>query len=327
MESAGVDGRSIGLAGVAAAALLLVGCEKLPERELTVYEMARLELTPERTRRAERLCAELVDPVYSYQDRAGFIMDVRACGPAATPALCRLLKHQDAGIRNLAVSVLAEVGDARAVPDLVALVNDKKQDARTIREWAVSGLGRIGDPRASDALVAALKDKAPGIRSGAAAGLGRAGKPTAVPALIRTLEDPVLDVRKYATYSLGSLRDQRAVDPLIKTLQHRDARMRSWAVRSLSMIGGARTIGPVNAVAANAKEDEEVRLDAIVALGRIGGRQVRELLKALLNNPSPRIHLQTTETLKWMDARAQAERLKAAAVQAPSREIHTTPAR
>ena len=88
-------------------------------------------------------------------------------------------------VRGRAARYLGELRAQRAVPALVALLEDERYDVRLA---AARALGRIGDPSAVPALIAALDDPDRGVRMNVAPSLGQIGDPSAVPALERALE-------------------------------------------------------------------------------------------------------------------------------------------
>ncbi|UCH96466.1 MAG: HEAT repeat domain-containing protein [Candidatus Aminicenantes bacterium] len=127
-----------------------------------------------------------------------------------------LLKSPSASVREHAASALGELGDLRAVPELIKALRD--EDA-VVREHAATALGRLGDKQAVPALIKVLRDEDAVVREHAATALAKLGDKQAVPALIRALRDENAVVREHVASALGRLGDKRAVQPLNQALQ------------------------------------------------------------------------------------------------------------
>lgn len=78
--------------------------------------------------------------------------------PLGLPAVVSVLQHNpNWNQRRLAAQALADVGDKKAVPFLIASLQDKEVN---VRLCVVRALGKLGDKRAIPALTAKLKDNA-----------------------------------------------------------------------------------------------------------------------------------------------------------------------
>ena len=82
-----------------------------------------------------------------------------------------------------------------------------------VREAAAIGLGEIGDASAVPALIAALEDDNPNVIKAATRALVKVGTP-ALPGLIAALKHRRLRVRRLAAAALGEIGDQSGVPPL-----------------------------------------------------------------------------------------------------------------
>jgi HEAT repeat protein len=82
-----------------------------------------------------------------------------------------------------------------------------------VREAAAIGLGEIGDASAVPALIAALGDDDPNVIKAATRALVKVGTP-ALPGLIAALKHRRLRVRRLAAAALGEIGDQSGVSPL-----------------------------------------------------------------------------------------------------------------
>ncbi len=166
---------------------------------------------------AEQL-ARLADP--AQVDNA--ISKLKALGPAAVPALVAALDRPDYASRNVAASILGEIGDPSAIPALgkIALSDDELSDI------AQQCIAEIGGPDAATFLIAALKHHVTGDRCARIAGdLAAIGDNRAVEPLVQLLRGQLIGRRKRqdtytelekiwargaAAAALGHFRDPRA---------------------------------------------------------------------------------------------------------------------
>lgn len=102
----------------------------------------------------------------------------RSGNPAAVPALLDALRapHEDMGTRLAIIGALARLGDAEAVPGLLALL---RNEYLVLREAAARALGQIGDAAAVVGLEEALYDEQPAVREAALEALARLDTPQA----------------------------------------------------------------------------------------------------------------------------------------------------
>jgi len=62
-------------------------------------------------------------------------------GPAAVPALLRVMEDAPQGIRIMALRALAEIKDQRAIPIMLKVM---QEDSALLQHWARAGLERLG---------------------------------------------------------------------------------------------------------------------------------------------------------------------------------------
>jgi len=238
--------------------------------------------------------------------------------------LVKTLQYQkDQGqIRRAAAEALGEIGDARAIEPLIAILKDGNSD---IHKAGAEALGKIGDARAVKPLIAALKSNNGEVRQAAAEALGKIGDACAIDSLVDALSSE--DVCLAATDVLVKI-GTPAVGPLTNTLRDNNLYLRKAAVKVLDEIGwkpgldetGASywvvkrewerciEIGApaVDSLIAVLKGNEgEVRLAAIETLGKIGDARAVVSLIVALKDDSGDLRQASTEALgKIGDARA-----------------------
>ena len=123
----------------------------------------------------------------------------------------------------------------RDVHGLVDALRDPHQDVVRAASWALT---RLGDAGAVPSLVAALDD--PSAALPAARLLGGLGDPAAVEPLLAAFGRGPNDVRVAAADALGALGDARAVGPLAEALEGDDPEVANAAGRALGRIDDAR---------------------------------------------------------------------------------------
>jgi HEAT repeat protein len=199
-----------------------------------------------------------------------------------------------------------------------------------VRREAAITLGEMGDERCVEPLCHALRDGDWQVREVAIEGLGQIGSP-AVELLIRLLRD--WDVRKYAIAALGKIRDERVLDPLmlqlrndefkddalnalvelgqpalsrlIKALKDKDENIRKQAVLALGRIKEAEAIEPLIEMLGDG--DWFTRLTAAAALEAIGDERGREAIKPLMKDPDMVVRMRVERILaKWKKQSATA---------------------
>jgi HEAT repeat protein len=96
----------------------------------------------------------------------------------ATPALLRLLRATNPRVRSAGATALGRLEASEAVPELIELAEDDPDLAP--QTHAVHALGRIGDIRAMPVLLELLNSRDWLVRAGAARALGSCGDSTAI---------------------------------------------------------------------------------------------------------------------------------------------------
>ena len=213
--------------------------------------------------------------------------------------------------RAMAAERLGRIGSASAVPPLLDVIRDVKDEDEDVRGAALRALGRIRDPRAIPDLIGALgfpeaslppriaeilvlfgKDAVLPLtgelrnmgsdvrRMWAAEILGWLGDPDAGVPLIEALGDVSPEVRAKAAGSLGKLKEPRAIQRLLEmVLSDPIAFVRTRVSQALGFIGHPRVVDYLIQVL----KDPEwwVRIRAIEALEQIGKPASGALLGAL----------------------------------------------
>ncbi|UCB52118.1 MAG: HEAT repeat domain-containing protein, partial [Candidatus Zixiibacteriota bacterium] len=182
--------------------------------------------------------------------------------PAVMPVIGRL-ESEEKNETKLAIRILGEIKDNRAVGPLTGLLD---REDYNIRSHVCESLGKIADTTAFDHVSPRMQDSVEVVRKSVAVALGRMKIARAVPYLVHGLSDSHFSVRMssanslveigdssveallflldhsapptlhLAIESLGKLKDKRAVPPLLDKLKDDDWATRAFAVDALSEI-------------------------------------------------------------------------------------------
>lgn len=229
----------------------------------------------------DALLAALHDPADQIRETVAGALGLRQDRRAVEPLLAVLAADHAALVRQSAVDALARLGDDRALPCLVAALNDDDirvqvraswavaaygsaavqaviailQDHTAAgRRWAAVALGRLTDARAMGPLLAALHDPDVGVRASAAQALHPFAVPDVEDALIAALHDPDGHVRWAAAGSLAHVGTSTAVEPLIHCLDDPWRDVWGAAATALGTIGDTRAVDPL--IARMAQRDD-----------------------------------------------------------------------
>ena len=199
--------------------------------------------------------------------------------------------------RQAAALGLGFLGDPLAVPDLEQLM---KRPGVPIpdRSKAALALGFIGGSEAVSALEKGLKESlkhrsrdAVDLQAAILSALGLAGGKKQVAALVnvvRMRENRSVLVRCAAINALGRIGDDAACTTLIGLLEDRKASIRNAAAEALGMMkSGQARVGLEKLFAGDG--DPAVRCRAAMALARLGGDGVGDLLAGGLEVRNPRV--------------------------------------
>ncbi len=286
---------------------------------------------------AEELLNEFKAAEYSFQQAKAGEKLAALNDKSVVPALLALLKSANRAERCNTGFVLARLGQERGLHAILAELQDR-QPRRTRwkscascksefspgqisddRYYAAHVLGQLGDTRAVPALIETLQDES--LNYQAAHVLGRLGDPRAIPALLAALEataknatDSQTDFRLWVGLGLLQLKHPKGLSTVAEYLEpNRPIVQRRYAVEALGEFGGTKALTLL--LKAVDDPDVEVRVNAIIGLGKTGNQSVVPVLQTLLEDASQakgraRLSYEPPQ-FKWMTvAEAAAEALK-----------------
>jgi HEAT repeat protein len=233
--------------------------------------------------RARRIVARLRQPATSLaavEERSAAVEELidLADPRAAAAAVREVLGEYDDTIRSAAIEVL------RQTRALEMWRRDLRKGSFQAKLDAIQALGEVGDERAVDELLEALGDDDPDIARAAAHAICTRDADYACDRLGDALSSPKRRLAETAAAALVHLGEE-AIDCLVGQLASLSPQARRLAVESLGSIGGERLSHVLLPLLAT-EPDPEVRTAAAVALSRVDGAPAAsEILRLARSDP------------------------------------------
>lgn len=237
-----------------------------------------------------------------------------AMGESAIPALSGVLGNPEGEVRLIATQAVAEIGGPNAVVPLGGMLKDADV---AIRRVAADALRDIADVRVLPQVAAALGDPDWKVYHAARDALANVG-PAAVPVLVDALGSGNPRVNSMAIEALARIGD--AALPALRTALSSPSAVRAhWAAIALGKVGYS-AVGPAKAVLQNTSFPVTARAEAALALGRTGAGDAVEPLLAALARQEPAVQVQAIKALDEL-ADARATEGLVAALESPSSDV------
>ena len=201
--------------------------------------------------------------------------------------LAARLESSDARTRRDAARELGEDGSSEAISVLNEAVRDID---RNVRRTVLDALLSVRRPDAAPGLIAFLEDERSEHRRDAIGGLVDIHNREAPPGRRERAMDWLL--RREQAFVLDPLRpvEPRIVEALSGRLTDDEEDNRELGAEALGALRAAAAVGPLSAAASEDLEDD-VRREAIRALGAIGTDEAGERLLAMVEEPELREHV------------------------------------
>ena len=201
--------------------------------------------------------------------------------PDASRAALSALSDPLAIVRATAATAILSLPGEESAASLIPLLSDKDE---FVRQEVTYALGKTRSPAAVAPLIERLQsDKKDSVRGAAAVALGQIGNSAAVLPLAT-----VLDPRFGLTSSKKSQKARNERNPLV---------LRA-AAHSLGQIGGSVGLPALFAVLQNEKADDDVRREAVIALGIIGDPSALPALREAATARDPYLSQAAQEAIR-----------------------------
>jgi len=192
---------------------------------------------------------------------------------AAVEAARELLDALDAPVRSAAIEIL------RRTRAFDRWTRDLRRGSYQAKLRAVRALGQVGDDRALDELIAALGDDDPDIARAASEAICARDVDHAADRLADALASPRRRVAETAAATLVGLGEE-AVEALVSQLSSLNPQARRLAAESLGAVASAN-VGDVLAHLLDSEPDPAVRVAAAEALARVDDKACQARLRRL----------------------------------------------
>jgi HEAT repeat protein len=185
--------------------------------------------------------------------------------------------------RREIAAALGETGSKKGVPLLAALAEDDEARA-VLRIAALESLAKIGDPQGLDAVLKAASSADPNVRSAAIGALGPFSDPSADSVILEAFRDSYYRSRIAAAQAAGE-RGLEGAAPYLRYRAERDEvpTVKDAAIRALGAIGNDETMAVLEALFAERKNSDRVRLLSAEMLIRHNGDRYAEKAVAELD--------------------------------------------
>jgi HEAT repeat protein len=250
--------------------------------------------------RARRIAARLRQPattLAAIEDRAAAVEELVEFSDAraAAKAVRELLGEHDAAIRSAAIEVL------RGTRALERWRRDARRGGYRAKLRAIEALGEVGDERAVDELLEALGDDDPDIARAASHAICARDLEYACERLAQSLSSPRRRLAETAAASLVR-QGEEAVDFLVGQLASENAQARRLAVDALGGVGEGK-LKDVLLPLLGTEPDPEVRAAVASALARLDGdAAVKEIQRLARSDPDWFVRARCYSLLAEMNA-------------------------
>lgn len=199
-----------------------------------------------------------------------------------------LLFDKDARVREISAWWLRRrlFGYAEVALEMRKVVETDADPSR--RAAAANALGEFMDPGGTKFLIKASTDTAAAVRIAALKGLQRINDAEGAPAVGVALADGDVAVRKTALEVATHIAGFKDVAGVARLISDPDAAVRARAADALGFFGNKGSVAGLAALAVT-DADEDVRIDAVNALGEIGDAAGKSAVDKALNDASPRV--------------------------------------
>lgn len=214
----------------------------------------------------------------------GESLECLECIPYVEP----LLYNKDARVREIAAWWLRRrvFGYAEVTLKVRKVIETDADPER--RAAAANALGEFMDPGGTKFLIKAASDTSPLVRAASIAAIRRLNDSDGAPAVAAGLGDTDVSVRKVALEAATKLSGFSDVPAVAKLISDPDSSVRGRAADALGVFKAKGSLGGLMVLAVKDAE-EDVRVDAVNALGEIGDPAARATIDQALNDSSSRV--------------------------------------
>ena len=213
--------------------------------------------------------------------------------PRSLELLQKLVFDSNLNVRRNAAQSMSRI-DESDLADVIARALDQETDATTV-EYLLAALQRNGANSSLPILQRYIEGESSQFREQAVKALRKLKIPASVPIFRRLLDDHAPALRRQAIEQLAVLKSESMI-PLLREMlkQDPDETVRSACAKALGDFGDETSVHLLE----EALEDHPlVRLQAVIALGRLGQTSAGPILLSLMRDQLPEVRYQAVRSI------------------------------
>lgn len=268
--------------------------QKLASHEAPVLRVAAVEaLTRTQAKRAiSRINDALEDSDPTVRAQAAMSV-ATMYSPRSVELLQKLIFDNNVNVRRNAAQSMSRI-DEPALADVITKALDRETDATTV-EYLLGAIQRNGGNNSLPILRRYIEGDSSQFREQAVKALRKLKIPESVPVFRRLLDDHSAVLRRQAIEQLAVLKPDGVLPRLRQMLkQDSDEMVRSACARALGDFGDEAS---VHLLEESLEDHAMVRLQAVVALGRLGQASAGPILLSLMRDQLPEVRYQAVRAV------------------------------
>ena len=213
--------------------------------------------------------------------------------PRSVELLQKLVFDSNLNVRRNAAQTMSRI-DESDLANVIAKALDQETDATTV-EYLLAALQRNGASSSLPILQRYIEGDSPQFREQAVKALRKLKIPASIPVFRRLLNDHTPALRRQAIEQLAVLKSEGVLPRLREMLkQDPDETVRSACAKALGDFSDETSVHLLE----EALEDHPlVRLQAVIALGRLGQASAGPILLSLMRDPLPEVRYQAVRAV------------------------------
>jgi len=213
--------------------------------------------------------------------------------PRSVELLQKLIFDGNLNVRRNAAQSMSRIDESK-LADVIAKALDEETDATTV-EYLLAALQRNGANSSLPILQRFIEGESSQFREQAVKALRKLKIPGSVPVFLRLLDDHVPALRRQAIEQLAVLKPDGVV-PRLREMLKRDPNeiVRSACARALGDFGDGTS---VHLLEESLEDHPLVRLQAVIALGRLGQASAGPILLSLMRDQLPEVRYQAVRAV------------------------------
>ncbi len=213
----------------------------------------------------------------------------------ALKLLVSALNDPDDQVYGHVATALYRIGNNQAISVLVNEVHRQEDRRRSIATNNLIKIGHLAVPT----LIDGFNNSSGIIRAYFLKALGKIGDLRALEIFRKAITDDSYDVAWVSTAIQRRVRDPKAIPELITLLDHEDPWRQIRAANTLGTVGDHQATKPLQKIVSDNERQENVRCQAMLALGHIGRAEAVDTLLCGLEEQNSNVHISAVMGLSY----------------------------